>query len=326
MEIRAATEADGEEIARVRLALGSAHDDSGADPTYRRHLIAHGQLLVARDHDAVVGFVGTRDIDGARLLCDLFIDPERHGHGIGQALLDRAMEGATSRWTFSSADPRALPLYLRAGMYPRWPLLYLTGATDRLSVEGRRFAAEPASLQDAVAIERALSGQDRTIEYRYWLDRPGTLCLQVGPGSGPASSSGSGSAGRRGASGGRRAIAVAVLAVDRHAPLAARLEHVAVATGVDPLDVVGAVCLVIDRMSAQTGSSGVGSPEHTGGEPGAGPSGTPLGVISAYVRGASPLAKSLLDRGFKITDSDTAMSTSAELVPDVLHILHPGLM
>jgi hypothetical protein len=84
---------------------------------------------------------------------------------------------APRRYTFSSRHPLALPLYAKAGLVPRWPLLYLTGrwtgsADDGLSVElvpGAR-AAE-AELQ--------LLGEDRTPDYEFWTGAQGGSGLVV---------------------------------------------------------------------------------------------------------------------------------------------------
>lgn len=59
-------------------------------------------------------------------LNNLFVDPEMQGFGLGGALLERLFtDEMWPRFTCASTDPRALPLYVRAGMVPRWPYLWL---------------------------------------------------------------------------------------------------------------------------------------------------------------------------------------------------------
>lgn len=68
------------------------------------------------------------------MLTDLFVDPVRHGTGIGRALLAAlwpAEDREPARFTFASHDPRAMPLYVRAGLIPYWPLLYLQARRPR---------------------------------------------------------------------------------------------------------------------------------------------------------------------------------------------------
>jgi len=146
VDVRPATDADGPGIAAVRDAIGGQHDDSGSDAAYRAHLMAHGRLFVAVRDGRVIGFAGARDVGGHRLLSDLFVDPQVHGGGVGRVLLATVLDGSEERYTFSSSDPRAMPIYARAGMRPRWPLLYLHGPAPEIST---------VAVAEAVAVERA---------------------------------------------------------------------------------------------------------------------------------------------------------------------------
>ena len=178
MDVRPATEADGPGIGAVRDAIGGQHDDSGSDAGYRAHLLAHGRLYVAVRGGEVVGFGASRDIASHRLLSDLFVHPDLHGGGVGGALLAAVLEGADDRFTFSSTDPRALPLYARAGMRPRWPLLYLRGPTPDLGEAGG-VDVEIVGPVEAAAAEAAITGDDRVVEHRYWAARDGASAAVV---------------------------------------------------------------------------------------------------------------------------------------------------
>jgi GNAT superfamily N-acetyltransferase len=179
LEIRDATNGDLAGIARVRLAIDrDAHDDSGADPGYCRHLIDNGRLLVGVEQGDVVGFAGAIDVGGCRLLADLFIDPAKQGTGLGRALLAEIFAGVDERFTFSSSDVRAMPIYARAGMLPHWPLLYMRG--DRIALPMPPGASvESISADEAAAFEREVLGVDRSTEYRYWATRAGSVTLQA---------------------------------------------------------------------------------------------------------------------------------------------------
>lgn len=215
MEIRPAGDDDLAGIARVRLAIDrDAHDDSGADPGYCRHLIADGHLLVGVDHGRVRGFAGAIDIGDARLLADLFIEPDSQGSGLGRSLLTAVMDGSTERFTFSSSDPRAMPIYARARMLPRWPLLYVDGPPARL-VKPADLVAETIAQPVAVDFEQRMVGPQRSAQYRYWAGRAGSTTIGV----------------RRNG----ELVGVGVVLVRR--PMM-RIEHVAVA---DPHD-VGVFC------------------------------------------------------------------------------------
>jgi len=172
VDVRRAAETDLAAVAAVRLSNGPAHDDSGANPDYCRYLIADGHLLVAEEEGRVVGFGGAVDIAGVRLLSDLYVRADAHGRGVGAALLQAVLAGASERMTFASNDPATIPLYTRAGMLCRWPLLTLDGSARRLP--GSQVGARSADATEAAAVELSLTGIDRSADHRYWASRSGS--------------------------------------------------------------------------------------------------------------------------------------------------------
>ncbi|MEY4173840.1 MAG: hypothetical protein RI900_1005 [Actinomycetota bacterium] len=180
MEVRAANEGDLAGIASARLSNGPAHDDSGANPDYCRYLIDSGRLVVAAERGTVVGFAGAVDIGGARLLSDLYVRSDAHGRGVGSALLEAVLEGSSKRYTFASNDPATIPLYSRAGMLCRWPLLTLEGAA--LSLPATAAIADPCDARFAAAVEYDITGVDRTADHVYWAARTSSrsVVVQVG--------------------------------------------------------------------------------------------------------------------------------------------------
>jgi hypothetical protein len=217
VDVRPATEDDGAGIGAVRDAIGGQHDDSGSDAGYRAHLLEHGRLFVAVRDREVVGFAGTRDIGGHRLLSDLFVRPDLHGSGVGGALLSAVLDGSELRFTFSSTDPRALPLYARAGMRPLWPLLYLRGPAPSVEA-GAAIEVDAVDPGEAAAIELRITGVDRSVEHRYWAARQDATAVVV---SMSGRTVGAASSVRRGE--------------------ACRLEHVALEAGLDAGPVVAAI-------------------------------------------------------------------------------------
>lgn len=184
MLVRPADAADDAQIGQIAAANGQPPEDSGRDPRYLAHLRIHGHVLVAEFGDRLAGFAATRQADRVTLLCDLFVDPRRHGSGIGHRLLDAAFDGSADRVTFSSQDPRALPLYARYGLSPRWPLLYLRGNPAGVTATAQDRAAGPASARlvdsgEAAAAERALADVDRGPDYQYWGSLPGSSGLLI---------------------------------------------------------------------------------------------------------------------------------------------------
>jgi len=173
--IRDAAAADTEAIARIALATGQDEEWSGSDPAYVRHLLAHGRLVVAEHRGAVAGFGATHQIGtgpaAITMLCDLFVDPGRHGLGLGRAMLEVLWHDGTPRMTFSSLHAHALPLYARYGLDAWWPLLYLSGDVTALRAPAG-WTAAPASAGEVAGLERQWTGIDRTADHEAWAARP----------------------------------------------------------------------------------------------------------------------------------------------------------
>ncbi len=173
--VRAASEADVPSIAQIAVATGQNAEWSGSDPAYVRWLLDNGRLLVAVPDGAVAGFGATRRIGtgpaAVSMLCDLFVHPDAHGRGIGQAILAELWRDEPRRMTFSSLHAHALPLYTRFGVDAWWPLLYLAGPVAAVRAPGGWSVPVPGP--DAVAAaELSWTGVDRAADHRAWAARP----------------------------------------------------------------------------------------------------------------------------------------------------------
>jgi GNAT superfamily N-acetyltransferase len=138
---------------------------------------AFGRLLLGEVGGRIAGFGGVLRRGGLTHLGDLFVTADRQSAGVGRALLDSLLDGADRRVTYASADPRAVALYIRYGMIPRQPLLYLAGPADALSTVddfGPVPASEPADLQALVDHDGAVSGGTRDDALR-WYTRLSTV-------------------------------------------------------------------------------------------------------------------------------------------------------
>jgi len=141
----------------------------------------HGAMCVAETNtDRVIGFGGSVTWDGPRgsltYLADLFIAPDIQSHGVGQAIL-QALPLSGPRCVHASTDPRATALYIRTGMLPLWPNLWLVADAERHP--GLRLDALPGAdleLTPAAADDATLAAWDaRHFGYR----RPRDLAWQV---------------------------------------------------------------------------------------------------------------------------------------------------
>jgi GNAT superfamily N-acetyltransferase len=145
---------------------------------YLDFLIDHNRSLVAEVGGQVVGFAAAVEAGPITHLCDLFVEPGHHGRGVGTALLRAVMPAGGTRTTFSSADPRALPIYARSGMRPSWPLLYLHGPSDGIpSAVGTD--VEPVDWDGFRDAYRELTGLVRSVLDAFQATLPGAMPLLV---------------------------------------------------------------------------------------------------------------------------------------------------
>ena len=144
-------------------------------------------LWVAEDHGEMVGFAWSWVCEDLWFLAQLFISPERQGSGIGNELIKRTWEpakdrGATNKalitFTFNTVSQG---LYLRHGMFPRFPIYFFSGASDRLKArpEGPQFRCvklEETSpdLRHLAGIDAQALGVSREKHHRYLINDPST--------------------------------------------------------------------------------------------------------------------------------------------------------
>jgi GNAT superfamily N-acetyltransferase len=177
IEIRPATAVDIPAIAGVLEASGESAAWPGlAGWPYVEHLVARGRVPIALVDGVVVGMAGAIDVGrpDVRFLTDLFVHPERQDRGMGRALLAAAFAGTTERLTFSSADSRALGLYLRAGLRPWWPVLYLSVGRGVLDGAGADPAirVEPGDAATTAHWSAAWTGMERALDFGYYAGLP----------------------------------------------------------------------------------------------------------------------------------------------------------
>lgn len=171
IHVRPATATDLRTVAAILAANDEPIEWPGVPGwPYLEHLLSRARMPVAEVGGRVAGFGAS--INGpwqdVRFLTDLFVDPHRQERGIGRAVLDAALEGATERMTFSSADDRALGLYIRAGMRPWWPLLYIEGGP----VAPDAPSSELADVETIARWAESWTGMDRTVDFAHYASLP----------------------------------------------------------------------------------------------------------------------------------------------------------
>ena len=109
-----------------------------------------GGLWVAEDADEILGFAWSWVCGDLWFLAQLFVSPGHQGRGIGNELLKRAFEharksGATNKalitFTFNTVSQG---LYIRNGLFPRFPIYNFSIARDLLMGGHQEIAARPS--------------------------------------------------------------------------------------------------------------------------------------------------------------------------------------
>ena len=185
IEVRDAGPDDLPAVLDVAGVVDPPDEGADVDVAYYEHLLGAGRLVIAEAGGIVLGYSGVIDAGGATHLADLFVHPDAHGQGIGAALLEAVwdFDQGAPRQTFSSLHPAALPLYVRSGMTPHWPLLYLRG--DPESWPSSPFVVRDADAAELAALEQGWIGWDRSVEYAYWSAHEGSRALVVSDGERP---------------------------------------------------------------------------------------------------------------------------------------------
>jgi ribosomal protein S18 acetylase RimI-like enzyme len=177
MNVRPAADADLPDITRILEVNDEPVSWPGVPRApYVEHLLTRpGLRLVVGELDGTVaGVAGSIEVGdpGRRFLTDLFVDPARQSRGLGTAMLRAVMDGATERMTFSSKDPRALGSYVRNGMRPWWPLLYLEVEADRLGPQAAGVVARPGDVAETAELSFAWTGIDRSVDFTFYAGHP----------------------------------------------------------------------------------------------------------------------------------------------------------
>src|SRR5438874_8206521 len=91
-------------------------------PPYLSHVLQTGRLYVAEEDGRILAFAGAITRGNISFLTDLFVLPSSQSGKLGKTLLQTVLpQDNLIQCTLSSSDPRALALYIRAGMRPLWP-------------------------------------------------------------------------------------------------------------------------------------------------------------------------------------------------------------
>ena len=145
----------------------------GDIPPYLSHVLQTGTLYVAEKDGKILAFAGAISRGNISFLTDLFVLPSHQSGQLGKTLLRFVLpQGDLIHCTMSSSDPRALALYIRAGMRPQWPHFALRleqpTHTWSLASDMEIIEADPAD-PALVSWDAQISGRLRPADHQFWV-------------------------------------------------------------------------------------------------------------------------------------------------------------
>ncbi len=154
--------------------LDSPHPPSPGDvPSYLRHVLQTGTMYVAEQDEKVLAFAGAITRGNIIFLTDLFVWPAHQSGQLGKTLLHSVLpQDDRVHCTMSSSDPRALALYIRAGMRPQWPhfALRLEKPTHKMPLTpGMEIIEADPGDPALVHWDAQVSGRLRPVDHLYWV-------------------------------------------------------------------------------------------------------------------------------------------------------------
>ena len=163
--------------------LGMTEPTSVADPaalarTWAARRSMYDHLAATADHfwlakrgDETVGFARSIVRDGVRLLTELFVLPGWQSSGLGRELLARVLpaQATERRWLLATTDLSAQALYLKRGLYPRFPVYYFWRQPRHLPTRESDLAIEAAT-PSAAAIQIMGDMDTRLLDHRRDVD------------------------------------------------------------------------------------------------------------------------------------------------------------
>ncbi|MCK6625585.1 MAG: GNAT family N-acetyltransferase [Anaerolineae bacterium] len=188
-----------ETLADLIQRFGSAGPTSWQDPAAleqmwqeRRSMYEHlartaAHFWVAERAGQIVGFARSIRRDDVLELTEFFVRPGEQAVGVGRELLARAFptDGAKRRIIIASLDLRAQARYLKAGVYPHFPVYYF-GRTPEITTIPTNLTIEPITvspkyLEILAVLDQTLLNYRRDADHTWLLsDRQGFLYYRDG--------------------------------------------------------------------------------------------------------------------------------------------------
>jgi hypothetical protein len=128
------------------------------------------QFWVAEQGDQMIGFARSILRDGVRQLTEIFVLPEAQSSGVGRDLFIRAFPADSDQRKniIASLDLRAQIHYLKAGLYPRFPVYYFGRSPRRVALNTDLYIEKMVLTTDTLDMLGEID--QRIIQYRRDVD------------------------------------------------------------------------------------------------------------------------------------------------------------
>lgn len=158
----------------------------------RRPLFKHlantaESFWLAENDGEVVGYGRAILRDGIRELTEFFVLPGQQSAGVGRELMARVFprDGAKRRVIIATQDMRALARYLKTGVYPRFPIVYISRKAEPVQVASdltfERMTATAETLASLRQIDQIILQHQRDVDHAWLLaEQQGYLYRRAG--------------------------------------------------------------------------------------------------------------------------------------------------
>lgn len=154
-------------------------------PVYEHLALTSDQFWIAEQDGHMLGYGRSIIRDGLQELTELFVLPKAQSSGVGRVLMERAFPqvGINNRSIISSPDVRAQNLYMKAGLFPRFPLYYYWRQPEKITVPSdiqfQPMAAESSTMETLAAIDGEILAHRRDVDHGLLMsNRQGFLYLR----------------------------------------------------------------------------------------------------------------------------------------------------
>jgi len=138
------------------------------------------QYWLAEQDGKPIGYARSILRDGVLELTEFFVLPDHQSIGVGKELLARAFpkEGTKHRVIIATNDPRALSRYIKSGVYPYVPEMFLEKQPELVSVE-TDLSIEPMT-ETADALENVSIIDEKLLGHRREMDQQWLMSERMG--------------------------------------------------------------------------------------------------------------------------------------------------